>query len=57
MYRELKKLKTQKISDPMKKWANEMNRNFLMEDVQMAKKYMMKCSISLAIKEIQIKTM
>jgi hypothetical protein len=39
----------------MKKWSNELNREFLKEEVQMASKYM-KCSKSLVIKEMQIKT-
>jgi hypothetical protein len=38
IYRELKKLNSQKINDPMKKWANELNRAFLKEEVQMAKR-------------------
>jgi hypothetical protein len=33
----------------MKKWAHELNREF-------SKEYMKKCSISLTIKEMQIKT-
>jgi hypothetical protein len=37
IYSNLKKLNSQKINDPMKKWANELNRDFLKEEVQMAK--------------------
>jgi hypothetical protein len=32
----------------MKKWANELNRVFAREEVQMAKKHMKKCSTSMA---------
>jgi hypothetical protein len=40
----------------MKKWLSELNRSFSKNEVQMAKKCMKKCSIFLAIKEMQIKT-
>jgi hypothetical protein len=38
IYRELKKLNSPKINDPMKKWTNELNRAFSKEEIQMAKK-------------------
>jgi hypothetical protein len=40
----------------MKKWTNELNRAFSEKEFQMVKKHMKKCSPSLAIKEMQIKT-
>jgi hypothetical protein len=37
IYRELKKLNSPKLNKPIKKWATELNRTFLEEEVQMAK--------------------
>jgi hypothetical protein len=53
--RELQKLTSQRINNPLNKGANELNRQFSKEEVRMANKLKKKYSTSLAIKEMQIK--